>query len=245
MSYELKTKLANKGNYGGTRGANRIKYIVIHYTANDGDTAAGNANYFANNVVGASAHYFVDDSFVYLSVPELSVAWAVGGTKWNDTAETGGGTMYKRINNINSISIELCDTVKDGKIQATEKTMQNAAELCRALMQKYNVSVDNVYRHFDVTGKHCPAYFMDAENWKAFKERLKGGDDELTYEQFCEYMEKYMKIGGTGDKENAATEWAKSNGVFVGDGAGNYGWDKPITRGAVATVLYRMEKNRG
>lgn len=256
MAYELFTKLAHKKNYGGTRGANRIKYIVIHYTANDGDTAAGNANYFANNIVEASAHYFVDDNFVYNSVPELSVAWAVGGKKWNDTPKTGGGTMYGKINNTNSISIELCDTVKDGVIQATEKTMQNAAALCRQLMQKYNISVWNVYRHFDVTGKHCPAYFMDAAKWAAFKARLtttEGSADDMTdeefYKRFCESMSKYMQIGGTGDKPSAAlkqdTEWAKQNGLFQGNGAGDYGWALPITRQAVAAVLHRQEEKSG
>ena len=53
---DIKVKTANRSNYGGKRSAAGIKYIVIHYTANDGDTAKGNGNYFANNIVRASAH---------------------------------------------------------------------------------------------------------------------------------------------------------------------------------------------
>lgn len=54
-----KQLFANPKNYGGKRSLSSIKYIVIHYTVNDGDTDEANAKYFHNNVVKASAHYFV------------------------------------------------------------------------------------------------------------------------------------------------------------------------------------------
>ena len=72
---------ANAGNVGGTRAASGIRYIVIHYTGNDGDTAMNNAKYYASNVVKTSAHYFVDAKEVIQSVDDLRVAWAVGGNK--------------------------------------------------------------------------------------------------------------------------------------------------------------------
>ena len=94
MSYTLKEQLANPGNYGGSRVASQIKYLIFHYTGNDGDKAANNAAYFQNNVVEASAHYFVDDTTVWRSVPDLKVAWAVGGSKYPNADKTGGGTMH-------------------------------------------------------------------------------------------------------------------------------------------------------
>jgi len=172
MSYTLKTNLANRANYGNTRKASDIKYIVIHYTANDGDTDENNGKYFKNNVVKASAHYFVDDNSVTRSVPDLYAAYAVGGKKWTDCNKTGGGKLYGKVTNKNSLSIELCDTKKDGKLMATEATMENAAALCKELMEKYNVDIDHVVRHFDVNGKHCPVYFMDNAAWSGFKARL-------------------------------------------------------------------------
>lgn len=177
----IKTNLANRQNYGGARSADKIKYIVIHYTGNDGDRDESNANYFKNNVVKASAHYFVDDDSITLSVPELFAAWSVGGTKWKDCASTGGGTMYGKITNANSISVEMCDTLRNGTIKATEQTMANTATLVRDLMKKYNIDIDHIYRHFDVTGKHCPAYFMNAAAWAEFKERLKESDPVEVY----------------------------------------------------------------
>ena len=64
MAYTFKTNIANKRNYGGKRNTSAIKYIVIHYTGNDGDSDEANARYFKNNIVKASAHYFVDDDSV-------------------------------------------------------------------------------------------------------------------------------------------------------------------------------------
>lgn len=167
---EIKIKTANRNNYGGKRSTADIKYIVIHYTANDGDTDEGNGNYFANNIVGASAHYFVDDDSITRSVPDDYIAWAVGGSKYKNTK---GGAFYGKCTNANSISIELCDTKKNGVYDFTEATMKNAADLVKLLMEKYTVPVERVIRHYDVTGKVCPKPFVDDEKaWKEFKERL-------------------------------------------------------------------------
>lgn len=159
MSYILKKKIANKANYGGVRSLSKIKYIVIHYTSNDGDTDEANANYFKNNIVRASAHYFVDSNSVTQSVPDNYVAWSVGGSKYADCKRTGGGSFYGKCNSTNSISIELCDDVKNGKVYPSEKTIENAIELTKKLMKKYDVPKSRVIRHFDVVGKKCPAYW--------------------------------------------------------------------------------------
>ena len=183
MSYILKEQLAASGNYGGSRYASQIRYLVYHYTGNDGDKAANNASYFQHNIVKASAHYFVDDTTVYLSVPELKVAWSVGGSKYANADKTGGGTMYGVINNTNSISIEMCDTIRNGVYQASEATLANAAALGRALMKKYGIPIENVYRHFDVTRKHCPSYLVNAQKWAEFKKRL---EDTMDVEALTE-----------------------------------------------------------
>lgn len=160
----IKTHTANKSNYGGSRSTSTIKYLVIHYTGNDGDSDQNNGKYFANNVVKASAHYFVDSDSITQSVPDNYVAYSVGGNKY---ANTKGAKFYGQCTNANSISIELCDDVKDGVIYPSAKTIQNAIELTQMLMQKYNIPADRVIRHYDVTGKICPAYWVDDAKWKA------------------------------------------------------------------------------
>ena len=167
---EIKQLRANAGNYGPARNAQAIRYIVIHYTGNDGDTAMNNAKYYASTVVKSSAHYFVDDKEIVQSVPDLHTAWAVGGGKYPSCPQTGGGTLYNICRNTNSISIELCDTERNGVYAPAPETVKAALALTRSLMQKYNIPQKNVIRHFDVTGKLCPAYWAGRENaakWKA------------------------------------------------------------------------------
>lgn len=187
---EIKQLRANVGNYGPARNAQAIKYIVIHYTGNDGDTAENNARYYASTVVKSSAHYFVDDKEIVQSVPDLRVAWAVGGRKYPSCPQTGGGTLYNVCRNTNSISIELCDAKRDGTYAPAPETVKAALALTRSLMAKYNVPAKNVIRHFDVTGKLCPAYWAGRENeakWKAeFWNRLNEPSEE-TEEQEMRY----------------------------------------------------------
>lgn len=165
----LKTNLANKKNYGGTRSLSSIKYIVVHYTANDGDTDENNGNYFKNNSVGASAHYFVDDDSVTRSVPDENIAWHCGASSYK----------HKECRNANSLGVEICDDIRNNVIYPSEKTIKNVIEVVEWLMDKYNVPKSNVIRHYDVTGKLCPAYWVDNAKWKSeFWNKLKGSTSE-------------------------------------------------------------------
>lgn len=226
MSYTLKEQLANPRNYGGSRAASQIRYLVYHYTGNDGDMAANNAKYFQNNIVKASAHYFVDDTTVWRSVPDLKVAWSVGGSKYANADKTGGGTMYGVITNTNSLSIEMCDTIRNGVYQASEATLANAAALGRALMEKYGIPIENVYRHFDVTGKHCPSYLVNAQKWAEFKKRLEV---------------KIMDNTPSG-AHKAGVEWAVANGILTGNSEGDLMLSQSVTRQQMCTMLYRFWK---
>ena len=226
MSYTLKEQLAASGNYDGSRNASQIRYLVYHYTGNDGDRAANNAKYFQNNIVKASAHYFVDDTTVWRSVPDLKVAWSVGGSKYANADKTGGGTMYGVITNTNSLSIEMCDTIRNGVYQASEATLANAAALGRALMEKYGIPIENVYRHFDVTGKHCPSYLVNAQKWAEFKKRLEV---------------KIMDNTPSG-AHKAGVDWAVANGILTGNSDGDLMLSQPVTRQQMCTMLHRFWK---
>lgn len=167
MSKEIKINqiLANTKNHGGVRDIDKIKYIVVHWTANKTDLAFSNANYFKNNIVKTSAHYFVDDHAIYQSVKDNVIAWSVGGKKY---LFSKGGKMYGVINNSNSINIELCCNNGD----FLEETIDNAVFLIKKLMKKYNIPYTNIYRHYDVTGKVCPKPFVGDKNekrWADFK----------------------------------------------------------------------------
>lgn len=161
---EIRTKTARRDNYGAAR--ETIAYLVIHYTGGDGDTAAGNAAYFARELTGVSAHYFVDDSEVWRSVPEDHIAWHCG---------TKGTYYHPFCRNRNSIGIELCSrrSPTTGDYFFTAQTIERAAALTRALMAKYKIPVENVLRHYDVTHKCCPAPFVqESYAWSRFRAAL-------------------------------------------------------------------------
>lgn len=162
MAYTMKKRIANRRNYGDKRSKSQIEYIVIHYTGNDGDTDENNGNYFENNIVKASAHYFVDDDSITQSVPDDYVAWSVGGSRYTDYKQTGGAKLYGTVNNTNSLSIELCDDVKNGVVYPSAGTIANALDFTKKKMKEYNIPASRVIRHFDVTGKRCPAYWSGA-----------------------------------------------------------------------------------
>ena len=160
MSYTLyrditkvnRTVMTNKQN----------KYIVIHYTGNQTDSAKANANYFRSIKRGASAHYFVDKTTVYQVVKDKDAAWAVG-------KNYGKNNLFNVVKNTNSISIEMCSN--NGAI--AEETFQNTVELTKTLMKKYNIPASNVYRHLDVASKRCPGwpgwYEANPVHWNRFK----------------------------------------------------------------------------
>ena len=176
----IKNTPAHSANHGSARSVNDIEYIVIHYTANDGDTDENNGKYFKNNAVKSSAQYFVDSDSVTRSVPDDVVAYSVGGVRYANYKETGGAKFYGKCTNSNSISIELCDDVKNGKVYPSAKTIENAVALTKMLMKKYDIPADRVIRHFDVTGKICPGY------WAGTAEK-----DKLWLSEF------WNKLGGT------------------------------------------------
>ena len=181
--------LPNASNYRQGRTAD-IKYIVIHYTGNKGDTALNNVKYFANNVVKASAHFFVDENDIYTSVPETDTAWHCGG----GLQGSNGHAWYGICTNSNSIGIEMCLLDKSGSVR--KGTLLQAAELTKYLMAKYNVNADNVIRHWDVTGKQCPAPFTGDSNayWQDFKNRISESEDELTMAQYDDIMKELSGI---------------------------------------------------
>lgn len=185
MGYTQKVKTANSKNYGAARSLNKILYIVIHGTGNDGDTDESNANYFQRNVVSASAHYFVDDDSVTQSVPDNRAAYSVGGSRYSNYKVTGGAKLYKKVTNANSLNIELCDTKRNGIIMPTNATLENAAAFVRMKMQEYGIPAERVVRHFDVTGKACPSWGCSGASgdavWKKFKSMLNNSTQITNY----------------------------------------------------------------
>lgn len=200
MALKFKTQTAHKSNYGSTRSEGSIKYIVIHYTGNNGDTAANNCRYFQGANRHASAHYFVDGgAYVYNSVPVKSVAWSVG----RFYSQSGGaGSFYKKCTNANSLSIEMCNCVKSVPDDVFDQTV----ELTKYLMKKYDIPASRVIRHWDVNGKSCPARWTGKNNdgWDKFKRAIVGEEEKevekrencfapIKSPETCDSIEDFLK----------------------------------------------------
>ena len=163
------TRTAKKLSYGGARSLKGVIAVVFHYTANKGDTAKNNADYYATgNTRAAGAHIYVSrNGDIAYSIPIERVAYAVGG-KYSTSG--GAGSYYGKITNVNSISIELCDCV--AKDPSWEQMLA-----CRQLylwIKDQCPNIKHVVRHWDVNGKECPARLIGGHNkkWEHFLNKV-------------------------------------------------------------------------
>ena len=134
-----------------------INAVVIHYVGNPGTTARANRNYFASLASGkegtyASSHFVVGlEGEVVQCVPLTEVAYA-SNTRNGDT-----------------VSIEVCHPDETGEFSPVTygRCVELAAWLCREF--KLDPETD-VIRHYDVTGKECPLYYVEhPEAWERLK----------------------------------------------------------------------------
>lgn len=213
---EIHFQQANAGNYlPASRGKGQIRYLVIHFTANDGDTAKNNADYFKNTNVSTSAHYFVDEKEVWQSVRDDDIAWHCG---------TRGTYFHPYCRNGNSIGIELCSRMKSGQYYFQPGTVENAVQLVRMLMKKYGIAPDCVVRHYDVTHKNCPAPFVEnASAWKDFKRRLTEEVDDMTADEVKNLIAQsktvYNTVASVPDWGRATVEKLARKGWLKGEGS--------------------------
>ena len=146
----------------------QIKYIAVHYTAG-GSSKAGSAMATRNVFLkrDASADFVVDDDTIVQINPDLRnyYTWNCGDKK---NIYTGGGKLYGKATNRNTIGIEICSNLKSGTSASaanhagwyyTEASLNNTLKLIRYLMKKYNIPKENVVRHYDISGKMCPGIF--------------------------------------------------------------------------------------
>ena len=168
MTLKFKTLKCNSDNYGAKRSLKDIKWIVIHYTGNKGDTSEANCKYFQSPNRHASAHVFVDGGdYVYKSVPLSNVAWSVGKLYEKKYAVDWG-----KCTNANSLNIEMCNSV--GKVP--DKVYKQTVELTKYYMKKYGIPVSHVTTHFLTCGKCCPEPWAspNSKGFAKFKADISG-----------------------------------------------------------------------
>jgi N-acetylmuramoyl-L-alanine amidase len=163
------------------------KRIVLHWVSNPKTTARQNQNYFEslkeqdiNNPDArfASAHFIVGiGGEVVQCVPVEEMAYHVGAKTYKPDAVRKFGHYPNNC----TLGIELCHPEWDGRF--TVETLNSVAELCALLCVQTDLNpVRDIWRHYDVTGKDCPKWFIEnPEKFDDFKRdvytamnRLKG-----------------------------------------------------------------------
>ena len=145
----------------------QIKGIVIHYTGNPGSSAKGNRDYFESlkdtKVTKASSHFIVGlDGEIIQCVPTAEIAYASNNR------------------NKDTISIEVCHPDESGKF--TEQTYTSLVHLTAWLCNRAGLTSEDLIRHYDVTGKICPKYYVEHEDaWVKLKEDVMQKMQVLSY----------------------------------------------------------------
>lgn len=141
-----------------------VKGIVMHWTADPGATDIAEKNFFDGKDGGggryASAHFFVDRDSATLIIPLDEVAYHANEKPCRvDKLKATAGYYTNGGANLTSIGVEMC-VEKDGTIHGAtvKKAEQVVAELCKSY--KLNPLTD-IYRHNDITGKNCPAPWVN------------------------------------------------------------------------------------
>ena len=136
----------------------KVNGIVVHYTANPGTSARQNRDYFnglaETKKTKASSHFVIGlEGEIVQCIPCNEISYASNNR------------------NSDTISIECCIEDETGKFN--DSTYQSLIELTTWLMGRYDLSADDVIRHYDVTGKKCPLYFVEHEDaWEQFHKDL-------------------------------------------------------------------------
>lgn len=165
---EIQERLLPISNYcrtGERQGT--IKNIVVHWVGNANSNAIGNRNYFASLATThktiASSHYIIGlNGEIIRCVPENEVAFHAGSHSMNRK----------------SIGIENCHPDWEGKFNSN--TYRSLVDLCADICKRYKLGVNDIIRHYDVTGKSCPKYYVEHNSaWLQFKQdvqnKINGG----------------------------------------------------------------------
>lgn len=136
----------------------QVNYIAIHYTANPGSTAMSNRDYFENLATTqenkVSSHFVVGlEGEVVQCIPTSEMSYATNSR------------------NVDTISIECCHPDETG--QFNDATYSSAVKLTAWLCTRFGLGTDQVIRHYDVTGKDCPKYYVEnPDAWLQMKEDI-------------------------------------------------------------------------
>lgn len=239
----------DENNSQTTSSPNRkIEFIVIHYTAGlssaPGSAIATIDSLYIGQTREVSSDFVVDSGAIVQYNPDIPnrYTWHCGGGYSGPNQ-----AIYQGIcTNENSIGIETCSDNNNKSIPVnqqvpnygyyfTDQVVNNLRDLVSYLMSEYNIDINHVIRHLDVTGKTCPGIpgwnLADGSNsedkWLSFKASLGNGDSSggsvpasakgYYYHPLGDYAELYMNGGGAPNQRPH---------TYDDNGTKTHGWSK-------------------
>lgn len=165
---DVRLLTVNEYSRPGTR-LEKVNGLVIHYVGNPGTTAMQNRNYFESLAEtgerSASCHFVVGlDGEIVQCIPTSEISYCSNNR------------------NDDTVAIEVCHKKADGKF--SKETYESLVHLTAFLCCKFDLNLEDVIRHYDVTGKICPKYYVDHEDkWIAFKKDVAAYIEENAYKE--------------------------------------------------------------
>ena len=135
-----------------------VQLLDVNPYSRPGSTAQDNRDYFNglqySGQTEASSNFIVGlDGEIIQCVPTWEIAYA------------------SNERNADTVSIEVCHPDETGKF--TDATYRSLVQLTAWLCVKFDLKEDQIIRHYDVTGKNCPKYFVENEDaWEMFKDNV-------------------------------------------------------------------------
>ena len=147
-------QLINKGSARTGVKMNEINNIVVHYVGNPNTSAQNNRDYFNKEDTNVCSHFVIGlDGEIIQCIP----------------LDEKSNASNNR--NLDTISIEVCHPDDTGKFN--EDTYDSLVKLTAWLCDNSGLDEDDVIRHYDITGKVCPKYFVENESaWYFFKKDI-------------------------------------------------------------------------
>lgn len=157
-------QIIDKGDTSRTgRPLEKFSNIVVHYVANPMSTAQQNRDYFQSPQSSVSSHFVVGLRGEIIQCIPLDEQSSASNNRNKDT-----------------ISIEVCHPDTTGAFN--QATYESLIKLTAWLCHIGKLDSEAVIRHYDVTGKECPKYYVDhPDAWTQFKNDVQYGIDNYDF----------------------------------------------------------------
>ena len=179
LGVELHDIIAENEYQVPAHNANSHEYFAVHYLGVNGENP-----YLYGGGYGGT-FYVSKTGEVYQAAKVTDKLWHVG-------ASSGFSYIHPDARNNNTIGVECATYTASGRNDDdevwyfTEATQVAAAKLAACVAMEYNIPLDHILRHGDITTKNCPSPLK----------RDAGKGTNWTWEKFKSEVARYMG-GGT------------------------------------------------